>query len=189
MATRDIVVSPPLRIPAFLYKNPTDLSSVAGRGTALGWHDEIMIVWGRTSIKVRNKLSGYLNEVVETEERFAIIADQRNFDPDTLALLYPHNFPTTSVSTKPALSDNSGVGQRILSQATTTKILLVPKEVNRHPGALLFNPFITTRESESSIIHQIDTDFKFPIAFEAAPDGGATQKVYQWRLLKDMTLS
>lgn len=188
MATRDIVVNPPLRIPAFLYLNPTDLSTSSGYGTALGWQEEIMVVWGRAKVVANNKLTGYPNLMVERKERFAFVCDQRTLDPDLLGLLWPHNFPITTISYKPLISDNDGNGQKILSKDTTTKICLVPKEPNRHSGGLIYNAAVTTRDDEHSIIHQIDTDFKMPIAFEALPDGESTEKVYRWGLLKDMTL-
>lgn len=191
MGTRSILTSRPLQFEANLYQDPTDLSDLSddsGFGSPLGWGENTAIVFGRKRVTKMNKLTGYLNEIIEIAERFAIVTEQRNFDPEVLAMLYPHNFPTTSISTKPALSDNAGNAQRVLSHDTTKKILLAPKEVNIYPGALIYNAIVTTREDEHSIIHQIDTKFELPIAFEAFPTGASPEKVYQWRLVKDMVL-
>ncbi len=173
------------RIQATLHLNPTDTDDpVAGYGTRLGVHDNISATIGWELVRIANKLSGYENFKIVTQELAIITAFQRNFDEDLLPLMF-ESTSTEQDSLKPLITDNAGFSQRILNEGSANSILLAPKEPDKHEGIILYN-VVTTIPNTNDMDFQIDKDWGHPIIFQGFVEAGATRRVFQWGRLQDM---
>lgn len=174
-----------LQIPATLYLNPTDPDNPETTGTPLGVHEELVVTIGWTEEPIRNKLSGYHNEIICIFETVRISGLQRSFDKDMLGAVHD-NLVTDTRSTVPYLRDKAGFGTRLLT-SDTNNILVAPLEPEIHPGFILYNA--AGRLSDNSDInHQIDERWGHIFVFDGFVDNSSGRRLWQWGLLQDMSV-
>lgn len=164
--------------------NPNGSPGSSGLGTALGVHEDVVVVIGQTTVTVQNKLSGNISEEYVTVEGCTISVFIRSFDEDVLKTIFPDVDSSTERTLTPtvlrSMGDSSGTR---LSTSQGHAILLSPREPEKHPSVLMFNAVAVLTDA-NSMDFEVDKDWGMVVTFKALPD--TSRRLFQMGHYADM---
>lgn len=180
------------RIPAFLFKDPTDtdagwsvagVTPNAGLGTMLGTHEQIAINYEQYYVDLQSKTKGArVMDQLQVSEGLSIVCFQRNFDVDVNSILYGSSSTDVTDSTEP-LFTRTAFYHGGLASGSGFKLLVVPRDVDNHPGYLLYNVAARVIEGPK---YDVKEDYGKMIRFEGLLD--STNRFFQDGMLQDFSV-
>ena len=175
-----------LRVAGRLCKDPTDLlADFPHGGTALGLiaSAEFTPVMTRAEIRAE-EYGGEIVEVVEQAERVVFACVARGYDSDMLATLFRDTATGGGTGGIVVTNDSTRRGGELGSDSAV-KLLYSPKDTEQHPALLLYRTIPLT---DPTIQMQMSIGEELGIAAVFTGIRDATDRIYQWGRLEDLTL-